>query len=150
MNPSPVRGGVQDAFAQTVPRSVTRVSPCKVHAKPLHLTVSAPQSLSSPTEKFSGFEGSVPQVGLSGCCQMDHSHSSLQLFTQDLASAPPVTGSLQSFRREMCMREMPKSFRSQESKAALADSLHYRISLCNQERLSPGFSYTVLKIEQRN
>lgn len=139
MNPSSVRGGVQEAFAQTVPGSVTRVSPCKVHAKPLHLTVSAPQSLSLPTEKFSGFEGTVPQVGLSGCCRMDHSHSSLQLFTQDLASAPPITRSLQSFRGEMCMREMPKSFRSQESKAVLADSLHYCISVCNQDRLSPGF-----------
>ena len=58
MNPScSVRGGVQDAFSQTVAGLVTRASSFNVHAKPLHFAVSAPQPLSFPTEKLSGLEG---------------------------------------------------------------------------------------------
>lgn len=51
--------------------------------------------------------------------------------TVHLASAPLITGSLQTFRGEMNMREMTKSFRSQGTKAVLVDSLLYSITVCN-------------------
>lgn len=95
MNPNClVREGVQ-MLLLTVPRLVNRVSSCNVYTKPLHLALSAPQPLSFPMEKFSGLE--VTALKIFSFVAVGRLHSSLHLFTQDLATSPPTTGSLESF-----------------------------------------------------